>query len=102
METLYQESRLDKKNEIKFTTIYPYMVDTGLCKKPIIKYKNLMKLVPQNEAAQAIIDAQRRELKDVTIPQYLLTMNKLLHLFPLRAQAYLADFIGVGLGSDLE
>lgn len=26
-----------QKNNIKFTTIYPYMVDTGLCKKPHIR-----------------------------------------------------------------
>ncbi|XP_031786337.1 short-chain dehydrogenase/reductase family 16C member 6 isoform X4 [Nasonia vitripennis] len=42
MEALSEELRISSsvggtKSNIKFTTIYPYMVDTGLCKKPKIK-----------------------------------------------------------------
>jgi len=38
MEALEDELRTTNKGKslIKFTTIYPYMVDTGLCKKPKI------------------------------------------------------------------
>ncbi|XP_031786336.1 short-chain dehydrogenase/reductase family 16C member 6 isoform X3 [Nasonia vitripennis] len=41
MEALSEELRISSsvggtKSNIKFTTIYPYMVDTGLCKKPKI------------------------------------------------------------------
>lgn len=32
------ECREDGHKNLHFTTIYPYMVDTGLCKKPVIRY----------------------------------------------------------------
>lgn len=31
MESFYEELRTDGIDGVKFTTIYPYMVDTGLC-----------------------------------------------------------------------
>lgn len=38
MEALAEELREDARNsQIKFTSIFPFMVDTGLCKKPKIK-----------------------------------------------------------------
>jgi len=39
MESISEELRIATKGKslIKFTTIYPYMVDTGLCKKPKIR-----------------------------------------------------------------
>ena len=40
MESLTEEIRQSSPNKttnVKFTTIYPYMVDTGLCKKPKTK-----------------------------------------------------------------
>lgn len=44
MEGLNEELRTmnkEKISNINFTTIYPYMVDTGLCKKPRIRYGRL-------------------------------------------------------------
>lgn len=39
MEALAEEIREDKRklDNIKFTTIFPYIVNTGLCKKPRIR-----------------------------------------------------------------
>ena len=44
MEAISEEFRIassvgGQNSNIKFTVIYPYMVDTGLCKNPKIKYK---------------------------------------------------------------
>ncbi|XP_044264909.1 epidermal retinol dehydrogenase 2-like isoform X1 [Tribolium madens] len=101
MEALFQECRADKKNEIKFTSIYPYMVDTGLCKKPVIKFHNLMPLVNPKEAAAEIMDAQRREQNEITIPRYIFYAHNLCRMLPLKAQLFIFDFIGVALESDL-
>jgi all-trans-retinol dehydrogenase (NAD+) len=101
MEALYQECRTDKKNYIKFTSIYPYMVDTGLCKKPKIRFENLMPLVKPKEAALEIMNAQRTETNEVTIPRYLFGAHNLCRMLPLKAQLFIMDFIGVGLESDL-
>lgn len=38
IEALHEEIRTRTSGtNIKFTIIYPYMVDTGLCQKPIIR-----------------------------------------------------------------
>ena len=101
MEALYQEFRQDKKNEVKFTTICPYMVDTGLCKKPVIRFENAMKLVDPLDAAREIMNAQRLELREITIPRYLYYWQFVLRMLPEKAQGYIGDFLSVGLESDL-
>jgi short-subunit dehydrogenase len=41
MEALNEELREDARQiEVKFTTIFPFIVDTGLCKKPHTRYNN--------------------------------------------------------------
>ena len=46
MEALSEELRADPaKPNVKFTTIYPYMVDTGLCKRPYTRFPSLLKMV---------------------------------------------------------
>lgn len=51
------------------------MVDTGLCKKPYIRFKSLMKLLTPNEVAENIIKAQRRGLDNVAVPRVLMYIN---------------------------
>uniref|UniRef100_A0A1B0CG92 Short-chain dehydrogenase/reductase 3 n=2 Tax=Lutzomyia longipalpis TaxID=7200 RepID=A0A1B0CG92_LUTLO len=87
--------------QIKFTTIYPYMVDTGLCKKPYMRFKNLMKLIRPDEAAAAIISAQRQGLIEASIPKYLLYLNGFTRLFPVKCGVLLKDFFNSGVHSDL-
>ncbi|GAB0086124.1 short-chain dehydrogenase/reductase family 16C member 6 [Sergentomyia squamirostris] len=101
-EALYEEIRMQGLWEkIKFTTIYPYMVDTGLCKKPYMRFKNLMKLIRPEEAAAAIISAQRQELIEASIPKYLLYLNGFTRLYPVKCGVLLKDFFNSGVESDL-
>jgi len=37
-EALMNECKENGHKYLHFTTIFPYMVDTGLCKNPIIRY----------------------------------------------------------------
>uniref|UniRef100_A0A182TE30 Short-chain dehydrogenase/reductase 3 n=1 Tax=Anopheles melas TaxID=34690 RepID=A0A182TE30_9DIPT len=102
MEALAEELRQDARNpNIKFTTVYPYMVDTGLCKRPHMRFPNLMRLVKPEEAAAAIIDGQRRGLVDVSIPKYLLYLNTIIRVFPIKVGTLLRDFLDSGVESDL-
>uniref|UniRef100_A0A1B0DM78 Short-chain dehydrogenase/reductase 3 n=2 Tax=Phlebotomus papatasi TaxID=29031 RepID=A0A1B0DM78_PHLPP len=101
-EAIYEEFRMEGLwEQIKFTTIYPYMVDTGLCKKPYMRFKNLMKLIRPEEAAAAIISAQRQELIEASIPKYLLYLNGFTRLFPVKCGVLLKDFFNSGVHSDL-
>ncbi|XP_058443116.1 epidermal retinol dehydrogenase 2 isoform X3 [Malaya genurostris] len=102
MEAMFEELRSDpRKPNIKFTTIFPYMVDTGLCKRPFMRFPNLLKLVNPDEAAAAIIDAQRRGIVELSIPKYVLYLNTFMRIFPLRTGQELGDFLDSGVKSDL-
>lgn len=102
MEAFSQELRLDaRKPNIKFTNVYPYMVDTGLCKRPFMRFKNVMKLIKSNEAAAAIISAQRRGIQEISIPRHLHYVNAYSRLFPIKCGILLGDFLDSGVHSDL-
>lgn len=60
---------------IKFTVIYPYMVDTGLCKKPFMRFKSSMRMENPKTVARKIVEAQRRNVVELTIPKYYLYLN---------------------------
>lgn len=74
MDALVQELRVNPKNRVKVTVIYPYMVDTGLCIRPNIRFPSLMPMQKESDVAKRIISAQRRELYEASIPKYLLSL----------------------------
>lgn len=102
MEALHEELREDKRNfsGINFTVIYPYMVDTGLCKNPRIKFPSLMKLIPPGEAADQILDAVRRNYGEITIPSSLYYVAKVCRAMPLKVPMHLKDFLDSGVEAE--
>lgn len=102
MQALAEELRIEYKDtNIKFTCIYPYMVDTGLCKRPHARFANFMRLVKKEEAADAIVQAQRRGIEEVSIPRQFYYIDKIGRLFPKKAAVLMADFLNSGVDSDL-
>lgn len=67
MRLLFNNS--DLTPQIKFTTVYPYMVDTGLCKKVKIRFENFLRLLKPSMVAAAIISAQRKGIDELTVPR---------------------------------
>ncbi|XP_058795555.1 short-chain dehydrogenase/reductase family 16C member 6 [Phymastichus coffea] len=105
MEAISEELRISSScggtnSNIKFTTIYPYMVDTGLCKKPKIKFPSLMAVVPPQEAAAHIVMAQRRNIPEMSIPSHWLGINYLLRNFPDKVPRSVKDFLDSGVAAD--
>ncbi|XP_055841815.1 short-chain dehydrogenase/reductase family 16C member 6 [Episyrphus balteatus] len=101
MNSFYEElRRMDLHKQIKLTTIYPYMVDTGLCKKPHFRFKS-MKLVKPQEVAKTIVSAQRRGIMELSIPQHYLYLEKFINIFPRKACEVVSDFLDTGVESDL-
>lgn len=72
MEAINEELRRDPKCRIKLTTIFPYIVDTGLCKKPKIRFSNIMPMLTPDFVASEIMRAQRMDIPQMTLPSYLL------------------------------
>lgn len=87
MEALSEELRAKSngRSNIKFSTICPYMVDTGLCKSVKIRFEKFMPVVKAKDAAKAIIYAQRKNLEEISIPRHLIPAFKLVRLFPNNA-----------------
>ncbi|CAK1540314.1 unnamed protein product [Leptosia nina] len=100
MDALAVELRNDKRDlsGIKLTTVFPSMVNTGLCHKPRIRFEKLLKLVEPGDAADAIISAMRRDLNEVTIPQDLHYANRYVYrLLPIEAARLWTDFFDAGV-----
>ena len=102
MESISEELRVSTKGRslIKFTTIYPYMVDTGLCKRPKIRFPEAMPLVTPRETASQIVIAQRRDYQERCVPQSWLTLNTMLRNLPDNALRCLIDFFDSGVEAD--
>lgn len=101
LESITEEFRGDlSKSQIYCTSIHPYMVDTGLCKNPRIRFPGLMGLVNPTEAAASIIDAHRRNMREATIPRHLYVLNNVMRAMPYKAALLLKDFFDTGVEAD--
>lgn len=93
---------LSSSFQIKLTTIFPYMVDTGLCKNPRYRFPKLFSLIPAKTAAASIIDAQRDGLEEAAIPRHFVAVEKIGRLIPKKAMRLVNDFLDAGVDSDLK
>ncbi|XP_018366631.1 PREDICTED: 17-beta-hydroxysteroid dehydrogenase 13-like [Trachymyrmex cornetzi] len=97
------ETELHVSNEgkslIKFTTICPYMVDTGLCKKPKINkmLEMFLQLSSPKDAATQIIKAQRQNISIRSIPSFWLPLIRFGRILPENAQMAVKDFFDTGV-----
>lgn len=103
MEALSEEMRQTSNgtSKIKFTTVCPYMVDTGLCKNVRIRFHNFLGLLKPSFVASSIVSAQRRGLLEFTVPRYLYFLNAFLRMFPYQASLYVRDFFDSSIESDM-
>ncbi|XP_067008848.2 epidermal retinol dehydrogenase 2 [Anabrus simplex] len=98
MEALSEELREDARDiKVKFTTILPFIVDTGLCHKPKTRFPSLLGIVPPKKAASEIIKAMRRDYPEMSIPSGLLNLNYFIRLFPVKATQIMKDFMDSGV-----
>jgi len=81
MDALYEELRVgdtkNKKSEIKFTTVYPIMVNTGLVKKPRNRFPFLLDMQAPEKVANIIVKSMRRNYKEVSIPWMLMPLDRI-------------------------
>ncbi|XP_011200771.2 epidermal retinol dehydrogenase 2 isoform X2 [Bactrocera dorsalis] len=102
MEALHEEIREGPyKDFIKLTVVYPYMTNTGLCKRPKVKFPSMLGLLDPKEVAKHIVEAHRSNVNETTIPGSLLHVNNWCRLLPLRCGLLLKDYIDSGVESDL-
>ncbi|CAH2050866.1 unnamed protein product, partial [Iphiclides podalirius] len=100
MEALAVELRGDPRDTsgINLTTVCPYMVNTGLCKRPRVRFQKIMSVVETEEAADIIVDAVLRNVIEITVPTRLHYMNRYVYrMVPFQAAAALNDFCDAGV-----
>ncbi|KAI5713219.1 hypothetical protein M8J75_014620 [Diaphorina citri] len=104
MESLYEELRINdtasKKSQIKFTTVYPIMVNTGLVKNPRNRFPQLLDLLAPERVASKIVRAMRRNYREISIPTPMLTLDRISRLLPYKFIQQVKDFIDTGLDPD--
>ncbi|XP_018354255.1 PREDICTED: short-chain dehydrogenase/reductase family 16C member 6-like [Trachymyrmex septentrionalis] len=101
MDSLSNELRIlsNGKSSIKFTTVYPFFVRTGLIKNILhIRFPWLIRELLPQEVALSIINAQRQNYKNQTIPSYYLFINEIIRLLPNIVVTYTYDFLLQFLG----
>lgn len=76
MEALHSEIKDTRPNvKIGCTTVCPYMVDTGLCKKPRLRFPSMLGLLSPTYVAEQIVLAHRKNMIELTLPRYLIQVN---------------------------
>lgn len=103
MEAMEAEVRdLHPSAKINFTTICPYMVDTGLCKVPFMRFPKAFPLLKPEEVAQAILYAHRTNKREVSVPGYLRPLMNVAKFLPFECVWLIKKFIDAGVDSDLK
>ena len=74
-------------------------MNTGLALKPTTRFDRFIPISEPDEAARIIIEAVRRNEKDVFIPRRLSALFAPVNLFPLSVKLALSDFLGCGVGA---
>ncbi|CAD1475448.1 unnamed protein product [Heterotrigona itama] len=94
MEALHEELRLDHKySNVRFTTVYPFYVDTGLARDPKYRFPYIFGVVSPEHAAREIIKAIRRNYTEYSIPRCLFTLNSINRLLPETVMRLILDFL---------
>lgn len=65
-----------------------------------MRFPNMMRMVKPDEAAAEIIQAQRRNIQELTIPKYLFFLNLYTRLFPTKSAYLLKDFLDSNIEPD--
>uniref|UniRef100_A0A1B0F9K2 NADP-retinol dehydrogenase n=1 Tax=Glossina morsitans morsitans TaxID=37546 RepID=A0A1B0F9K2_GLOMM len=101
MKATAEESRyLNPKNPIKMTMVYPYINDTGLCKKSRFRFSSMGLIKPQ-ETVAFVIKTQRTGLEEISVPRDYFIIEKISNLFPCKAVLLLCGFLDIGVDSNL-
>ncbi|XP_012229122.2 short-chain dehydrogenase/reductase family 16C member 6-like [Linepithema humile] len=102
MNSLSEELRLSSKGKslIKFTTIFPALVFNALPFKPIMRFPSLIPSLSPKQAASLIIDAQRQNCREKSLPSHFLLLLTLMGYLPNKVQQRLKDFVGMSAEPD--
>lgn len=101
MEGLTEEMRYAGRNpDIKFTSVHPFVVDTGLAKKPRIRFPTFNPITTAEHCAAQIIDGVRKEEEVICIPSRDYYGHIMMQLMPRQVRKAFLDFMDTGVDED--
>ncbi|XP_069942007.1 short-chain dehydrogenase/reductase family 16C member 6 isoform X2 [Cherax quadricarinatus] len=101
MDGLTEEMRYAGRNpNIKFTRVHPFIVDTGLAKKPRIRFPSFNPITTAEQCAAKIIEGVCREEEVVCIPTKDYYGHIIMQMLPRPVQKAFLDFMDTGVDED--
>jgi len=98
MEALYIELRQTYPgNLIHLMLVSPFIVETGMVKRPRIRFQSIMGIVDVSTAATSIINSMRRRAAIVFLPDILYYVSNFVRMLPAKVQLLLTDFFDTGI-----
>lgn len=91
MMALAEELRVNSKSKINITIIYPYAIDTGLCKNAVVGIFG-MDFLKAKYVAKCVVRAQRRNFFELSVPRHISTLFAVMQLLPTSVFRLLMDF----------
>ncbi len=94
MDALFLEVRANNPDSnIQMTTIHPFVVDTGLAKKPRSRFQSLIPFTAPEVAAEKIISATRRNIEYEFVPGWLCFISAVTKMIPRAGALAIMDFL---------
>ncbi|KAK5645113.1 hypothetical protein RI129_006413 [Pyrocoelia pectoralis] len=100
MSSLRRELDFHEQFYIKTTALYPYYMDTGLLKKPNIRFPTLMPILKPSDVAKCVMECQRRDVLERMIPKEFAILHKIITVLPHEAEKIFVKFFNTYLESD--
>ena len=99
METLQREYRQlhGSKAHLQITTVYPFIVNTGMAKKGYTRFPSLVPTTEPKEAVRIIIDGMRQNKRKIYIPEVLELIFSVNSILPHKLSDLAQDFVGAGV-----
>lgn len=101
MEGLTEELRYAGRHiNIRLTCVHPFIIDTGMAKKPRIRFPSFNPITSAEQCAAKIIEGVRRNEEIVCIPGKDFYIIKFLNLMPRKMYKAVLDFMDTGMDED--
>ncbi len=94
-----QPKDIPEENKIHLTVVHPFVVNTGLAKKPKTRFSGLIPITEAADAARIILEAVKQNHYEVFVPTRLFYLFSVSHILPLKVKLALFDFLGCGVDS---
>lgn len=99
-ESIVEELRVAKLEKVIKTTlvhIYPFIVSENLENDIRLRVPGFFGSIRADKAANAIVDAIRKNKTEISIPKHCLMISRVLKIFPRRITHMLRDLLDTGL-----